>query len=403
MEQTGALIDRFVAHKRAAGISKSTIYGYQAALRHFAAWLGDRPINRPALRGYLHHLQHESKLQVTTVERYWSAVGTFVGWIVKEGIAPAAPRPRAPLQLPARVPDLGEDPRDRQVVPGSLEDLIMQFIDSKRAAGLSPKTIRTYAERLRYFASWLGDRPLTRTTLRQYLIHLQERPSLAPTSRASYFRDIGTFCRFCSDEGIWQTNPAQKLRIKVPKRLMPSYTREQIRQLLAVCNERDRVIIVLLLDTGLRVAELCSLRRRDINWESGAFTVIGKGNQERAVFLNPYTVELLRAYLGKRRDTDPALWMGKFGPLTTFGVYQVIKRRAIEAGIIGDIRRILHSFRATFAKNYIKQGGSLDDLRQLLGHSSLEMASHYAALASADLATQKRRINPLGAMFDEAT
>lgn len=398
---TAALVERFLVDKRAAGCTQSTIYGYQASLKRFVVWIGDRPINRSALRGYLHHLQYEAKLRATTIERYWGDCGTFVAWIVKQGIAPAAPAPAA-LRLPSHVPDMGDDPRDRQVVPGSTEDLIEQFLDAKRAAGLSPKSITAYAERLGYFAKWLEGRPITRPTLRQYLISLQER-NLAPATRASYFRDIVTLCRFLVTEGIWEKNPAEKLGLKSPKRLMTSYSREQIRQLLAVCDHRDRAIIVMLLDTGLRAGELCSFRRRDIDWQTGAFTVIGKGDKERAGWLNDFTLEVLRAYLDTRRDSSPWLWPNRYGqPITRNGVYQALRRAAIAAGIRGDVRRLVHSMRATFSKNYIKQGGSLDDLRQLLGHESLTMSSHYARLAQDDLAAQKRRINPLGAMFDEA-
>lgn len=393
------LVERFLADKRAAGVTQSTLYGYHAALKHFVTWLGDRPINRSTLRGYLHHLQHESGLRPTTIERYWGECGTFVQWIVKQGIAPQAPTTPLALRLPSHIPDMGDDPGDRLTIPGSTEDLIEQFIDAKRAAGLSPKTVRTYAERLRYFASWLGDRPLMRTTLRQYLIHLQER-NLAASTRASYSRDIGTFCRWCVDEGIWQTNPAQGIKVKTPRPLAASYSKEQVRQLLVVCDERDRALIVVLLDTGLRASELVSLRRRDIDWESGAFTVEGKGNKQRVGWLADYSLDALRAYLATRSDAEPALWIGRKGPLTIWGVHQMIERRAESVGIRGDVRRLVHSFRATFAKNYIKQGGSLDDLRQLLGHESLTMSSHYARLAQSDLAEQKLKVNPLAAMVD---
>jgi integrase/recombinase XerD len=281
-------------------------------------------------------------------------------------------------------------------------ELTEQFIDAKIAAGLSPKTISTYRQRLGYFTAWLCDREVTRAVLRAYLKYLHEQPTLTATSRASYFRDVSVFCNWLVEERIWDTSPAYKLAPKVPKRLPASYRQEQIAAMLAVCGPRDRALITMLLDTGLRVGELCSLRRDAIVWVDGSFRVVGKGNKERHGWLHPYTMELLRVYLDSRDDDDPALWMGRKGPLTIWGVHQIVERRAESVGIRGDVRRLVHSFRATFAKNYIKAGGDLESLRRLLGHEDIAMSAHYAQLADDELADRKRQVNPLGFVLPAA-
>jgi integrase/recombinase XerD len=280
-------------------------------------------------------------------------------------------------------------------VPSSVLELTGEFLEAKIAAGLSPRTISTYRQRLGYFTAWLAEREVTRPVLRAYLKHLQEQPTLTASSRAAYFRDVSVFCNWLVDERIWDASPAYKLAPKVPKTRPASYRPEQIVQLLAVCKTRDRAIIVMLLDTGLRVSELVSLRRRDIDWTSGAFVVIGKGNKPREAWLEPYTVELLHKMLAEREDDDAALWYGRRGPLTIYGVHQVIERRALEAGIRGDVRRLVHSFRATFAKNYLRAGGDLESLRRLLGHEDIAMSAHYAQLADDELRDRKREVNPL--------
>lgn len=280
--------------------------------------------------------------------------------------------------------------------------LVEVFIDAKIAAGLSSKSISTYRQRLAYFLAWLGDREITRANLRGYLMHLREQPTLTDTSRASYFRDVSVLCNWLVDERIWESSPAYKLAPKVPKTRPASYRPEQIAALLAVCKTRDRAIIVMLLDTGLRVSELVSLRRRDIDWSTGAFVVVGKGNKPREAWLEPYTVELLEEMLAERDDEDQALWYGRKGPLTSWGVHQVIERRAERAGIRGDVRRLVHSFRATFAKNYVTSGGDLESLRRLLGHEDIAMSAHYAQLANGELAQRKHQVNPLGRVVPEA-
>ena len=135
-----------------------------------------------------------------------------------------------------------------------------------------------------------------------------------------------------------------------------------------------------------------------IDWDTGQFTVVGKGNKERASWLSPAARASVARYLAIRSDRDPALWYGRRAPLTPSGVHQIFRRRAIEAGIRADVRRLVHACRATFAKNYIKRGGSLGDLADLLGHSTLTMAAHYAALADDDLAAKKATIDPLAAV-----
>lgn len=279
--------------------------------------------------------------------------------------------------------------------------LVEQFIDAKAAAGLSPRTIQTYRQRLGYFTAWLCDRDITRPVLRGYLTHLREQ-QLSATSRASYFRDVSVFCNWLVDERIWDASPAYKLGPRVPKTRPASYRPEQIAALLAVCKTRDRALIVMLLDTGLRVSELVSLRRRDIDWIDGSFVVTGKGNKPREAWLEPYTVELLREMLAKRDDENPALWMGRKGPLTIWGVHQVIERRAKEAGIRLSVRRLVHSFRVTFAVSYVRQGGDLGTLAALMGHSTLTMAQHYSQLATDQLAEKKRAVNPLAAVVPES-
>jgi integrase/recombinase XerD len=312
-----------------------------------------------------------------------------------------------------------------------LIDLIDQFLSAKTAAGLSPKTIRTYRERLARFAAWLGDRPLSRANLRGYLLALQQE-QLAPTTVAVYFRDVSILCGWLVEEGVLRKNPARKLVPKLPKLRPAHYTVAHVQRLLQVCSCpghdrapaegahapqgssrasapytmccmpcRDRAIIIALVDTGLRASEFCSLRRDRIDWASGKFVVLGKGRKERAGWFSAGAVLAIQAYLSTRTDDHVALWYGRWGPLTPRGVHHIIKRRAIEAGIRGDVRRCLHAFRATFAWLYLARGGDLGSLADHLGHSTLEMARHYGQLADEELAKKKAAINPLAAILED--
>lgn len=281
-----------------------------------------------------------------------------------------------------------------------LADLITRFLEDRIAKGMSPHTIRGYRDKLAAFAVWSGDRPLTRDTLRSYLADLQQR-SLTPHTVHSYFRDVRTLCSWLNEEHLLSEDIARKLTPRLPKRCAASYTAEQIQRLLQVCDMRDRALILVLLDTGLRRAELLSLQRRDITI-TGRFSVIGKGNKERSGELSPYALYALWDYLGTRSDNHPCLWYGDQGPLTEHGLYERVKVLCVRANVRRSVRKLIHGFRATFAKNYIRRGGDLESLRQLLGHADLKMSAHYAELAQVDVDARKRQVNPLAAMVPDA-
>lgn len=283
-------------------------------------------------------------------------------------------------------------------------ELVSSFLDSRRARNASPLTLQSYALSLGQFLAWRDARqdtgPITRATIRAYIAHVQGR-GLAPATVAGRVRDLSVWLGWLVDEELLTSNPAFRMKPRVPKRRPPSYTSDQIRAMLRACEgehgPRDRAMIILLLDTGLRASELASLTRQSIDQASGAFSIVGKGNKERKGWAGPYALEILRRYLATRDDDHPALWLGQWGgPLTASGIYQALRSRAELAGIRGDVRKIVHSFRATFAKNYIQQGGDLETLRRLLGHESIVMSAHYAQLADDELAGVKARVNPLG-------
>jgi len=286
--------------------------------------------------------------------------------------------------------------------PTTTTELVALFIDAKRAKALSPRTIEAYQARLNRFATWLADRPITRPNLRLYMLHLKDQPQLSPITQWAYAHDVGIFCGWLVDEEILPKNPARKLLPRKPKRLPASYTVEQIGKLLAVCDERDRAMLIMLLDTGMRASEIVSLDRADLDWVSGHFTVIGKGNKERAGVLSPYTLAALREYFEYREDDELPLFLGSQGRLSRSGMHQILTRRATQAGIRGDLRRLVHAARVTFAKSFILNGGDLSALAALMGHTSLTMAQHYAQLADSELMTVKQRVNPLAAMIAEA-
>lgn len=284
-----------------------------------------------------------------------------------------------------------------------MDELITQFIEERAAQGRSHYTIKSYRIHLTHFLDYTqqnSQQSISRRLIVGYVAHC--RQTKTQNTASNYVATVSVFLNWLVDIGELDSNPAHKLKPKRTVRRMPSYTKPQIDALLRGANLRDKAIILALLDTGLRASELCSLRRDDVDFISGYFRVVGKGDRERANWFSVFTLRILRDYLAERTDSQPALFISHRGrPLNARQLYTVIQRRAEAAGIKDNITRILHSFRATFARNYLRRGDAIT-LAALLGHSTLAMTKRYAELNDDELREKKRLINPLAVFVEDA-
>jgi len=153
---------------------------------------------------------------------------------------------------------------------------------------------------------------------------------------------------------------------------------------------RDMVIVLTLLDTGLRVNELINLKMDNVWLEEGLIKVLGKGNKERLVPIGKQIRKLLWCYTTQYRP-DPAwpnlnnLFLTRDGrPLTKNRVDSIMKRYGKIAGLTG-VRCSPHTLRYTFAINFLGNDGDIFSLQKILGHSSLEMTRRYCELANVDI------------------
>ncbi len=158
---------------------------------------------------------------------------------------------------------------------------------------------------------------------------------------------------------------------------------------------RNRAIILLLLDTGLRASEICALRITDLDIRNSILRTIGKGKKERIIPFSPRTGQAIWRYLATRRDdqqNDP-LFVTKYGhPLDRDQLRRLLNRIG-ERAQVPDVHP--HRFRHTFAINYLRNGGDAFTLQVLLGHSTMKMVSTYLNLANADLQNGHRRASPV--------
>ncbi len=155
---------------------------------------------------------------------------------------------------------------------------------------------------------------------------------------------------------------------------------------------RDRALILLLLDTGLRIHEAHSLRVVDIL--DSTCIVRGKGGKHRVVAFSPETRLALQRYLKAcpyHPQAEQPLWYGGKGALTLNGIKQVVRDAGKRAGLpVGA-----HQLRRTFATWSLRQGISLEHLRLLMGHSDLKVLQQYLALVEEDLKQAHEQYSPL--------
>lgn len=283
--------------------------------------------------------------------------------------------------------------------------------------GKSASAISIVAQSVHYFQRFLGTQPgslamtdVTHRDIRAYIFHLQQmrcfasHPLIHTKERGlsghtinCYLRSLRIFYNWLVSEEIMQSNPFDKVKIpRPPVKVIPAFSASQVEQLLHAINTktaagyRNFVIFLTLLDTGLRISELCGLQMENLYMEDGLVKVRGKGNRERLVPIGKQVQRALWHYIDRCRP-DPATVHDNLVFLTQTGrmvTKATIQKKMAEygrkAGLVG-VRCSPHTLRHTAAVNFLRNGGDVFSLQKILGHASLEMTRRYCALADVDV------------------
>lgn len=293
-----------------------------------------------------------------------------------------------------------------------LDRAIEYFLAAKDAEGLSKATTKTYAQHLYRFARTMPEvgeaEDIDKFTVTGYIAKMQG--TMRPVSVNTQTRSLRVFCKWLQDEGLINVSPflATKNPVKMPrfeKRPVDIIPDADFRALLKTCedrsigrNRRDEAILMFLFDTGVRVGELVSLQKDDIDFKRRTARVVGKGRKWRSVFFSPQTAIALQRYIQRQTATERLSvfvfcgWRGR--PLTTFGVHQMLAGRAEEAGVTSRVNP--HTFRHTFATNFLRMGGDVSSLQRILGHSDVSTTiRNYAHLVDDDLSKAHDQFSPM--------
>lgn len=218
-----------------------------------------------------------------------------------------------------------------------------------------------------------------------------------------YARAVRTFLRWCAEEGL--LDAAVPRRVKPPKlekrTVIEAFTPEQVARLLRAAERtdyplRNRALLAVLVDTGIRAQEACTLTLPNVHFdrEDSWLYVHGKGNKWRAVGLGEKSRSLLHRYVHRERGVAIATWpnvfLGKRGPLTRSGLDQLLYMLRGKAGEehFRGVRVSAHTFRHTYAQTYLANGGEIFKLSRLLGHASVSTTEVYLRSFSSKAARQ---------------
>lgn len=288
-----------------------------------------------------------------------------------------------------------------------VSDLINDFLEYVEIErGRSKHTIDNYGLYLARFlelsSEETGDelkpKDITPELLRRYRLKLNRykndnNQGLSPLTQAYHLIALRGFLRYLARRGIDSLDPSLVDLPKAVKKQVTFLHFDEVERLLDAIpldtesGLRDRAIIELLFSGGLRVSELCSLNREQVNLERREFMVRGKGSKDRPIFISKSAAERVKDYLDARHDALPALFLnnsrnlqavntsGDFRRLTPRSIERIIEKYTRAAGITKHVTP--HTLRHSFATDLLMNGADIRAVQSLLGHANIATTQIY--------------------------
>lgn len=288
---------------------------------------------------------------------------------------------------------------NRTLASPAMSDALTDFMLSRQSMNCTVATLEFYKNTAAVFLFWLEQHGVTEPAqvmaqhIRQYIAEMADR-GLKDTTLHAHARAIRTLLRFWHEEGY----VAARVKFDMPrleKKRLPVLTVQQLQIIIKSCNVRDRAVILFMVDSGLRRAELIRLNWSDVDMASGAVHVRqGKGKKDRTSVVGAKTRRALLAYRRTLKDaTDNApLFQTQTGArFVSNGLMQIFNRIKKRTGI----HVTPHALRRTFVILSLRNGMDVLHLQALLGHASLDMVYHYAQMVDEDLLQAHRQYSPI--------
>jgi site-specific recombinase XerD len=292
-----------------------------------------------------------------------------------------------------------------------LKELKSQFLEYLEIEkGRSVKTVENYDRYLtRFFAYGKITSPskLSENLVREFRLHLNRQQGVSGTMKHKtqnyYLIALRAFLKYMRKREIESLNPERIELAKVGSRDLDLITADELDRLMNapaklsagarvanIQSLRDKAILELFFSTGLRVSELVSLNR-DLDLSRDEFSIRGKGEKVRVVFLSPAAKKTIKEYLDKRGDIDDALFVqmgnnaknSKDRRLTPRSIERMVKHYATKAGITRKVTP--HVIRHSFATDLLENGADIRSVQALLGHSNISTTQVYTHITDKHL------------------
>ncbi len=287
----------------------------------------------------------------------------------------------------------------------TITDAAGLFLDDQYLKGNSLHTITDYTGKLRPFLDRFGERQLEELRsedLQQYAHVLREHHNNSITIQ-SYVRSLRAFLNWLYLNDMVEADFCRKFRLpKARKAFINVLSDAEIERVFAVYDDdsnvihlRNRVILSLMLDAGLRLNEVVTAKRVDLHLPEGYLIVTGKGSKQRAVSFGVTTLEHIKAYLDAAEDADELLQTSEGTPLTRDTLKNMFRKLKRKSGVQ---RLHPHLLRHTFATRYLENGGDIYSLKELLGHTTLKQTQAYLHIAQTRRHLDFEKFSPLDNM-----
>ncbi len=280
------------------------------------------------------------------------------------------------------------------------QEAIDVFLEAKIGES-APKTIAWHKGNLQRFSSFIGENQCVESIdirqLRQWRASLNQR-NISAWTLHGYLRTIRHFFNWLEEEEMLEQNPAKRLKLfrlpKPPRKGIPDADRDAMLSMRRD-NVRDFAILMFVATTGCRIGGVTTLTIDNLDIENRTAIITEKGQKSRTVFLGSKAANALQSWLDVRPSTNAReIFVQKEGKgLTSSGIYQVFKRAAKDASVKKNWNP--HQWRHAFARNFLRNGGDIGMLSQILGHSSLHVTLiHYGSLENKDLQNAHLKFAP---------
>ena len=297
-----------------------------------------------------------------------------------------------------------------------LEQLKREFLEHVEIEkGNSLKTVNNYdhyISRFLEFAKISNPSDITDDKIREFRLYLNRQPgvkvrgqsasTLKKNTQNYYLIALRTFLKYLMKRRITSLPPDRIDLAKIKERSLDLISVDELNRLLkAPLVEnisgkkddtlkifRDRAILELFFSTGLRLSELCSLNR-DLDLSKDEFSIRGKGEKVRVVFLSDSAKDAIRKYLNNRKDLDEPLFIqyssnaGKSNRLTPRSIERIVKYYAIKAGISKKVTP--HVIRHSFATDLLSNGADIRSVQMMLGHANIATTQIYTHITDKQL------------------